>query len=212
MSVMQLETLAELERITERARVLVAAVPDPEIPVINIEELGVLRDVKAVPFCGGHVIEVTITPTYSACPAIEQIKDDILAELDAHDIPARVRTVLAPAWTTDWLSDAAKEKLRAYGIAPPGRSAQRMPLLRRINGDPVSSTDTLISIATDSINSVTRSQFDSKKSPNMAAEVVNCPRCTSIDTVEISFFGSTACKSQMRCLSCREPFDHFKPY
>ncbi len=206
---MHTETTDELARITARARVLAAAIPDPEIPVINIEELGVLRDVQAVPFGAGFVIEVTITPTYSACPAIEQIKDDILAELDDHDIPARVRTVLTPAWTTDWLTQVAKDKLKAYGIAPPGHvtgtGASPIALLRRPPDEQASSTDALISVATNAIDSVTKGSFAS-------VNVILCPRCDSPDTVEVSFFGSTACKSQLRCLNCREPFDHFKPY
>ena len=100
-----------LEQIIARARVLAASVPDPEIPVITIEELGILRDVQAVPFGEqaangqqGFIIEITITPTYSGCPAIDQIRDDILAEMDVENIPARIKTSLSPAWTTDWMS------------------------------------------------------------------------------------------------------------
>ncbi len=88
---------------------------DPEIPVVTLRELGILRAVRATP----DGLEVVITPTYSGCPAMGQIEDDVRATLDAAGIPARVVTQLAPAWTTDWMSEAAKEKLRAYGIAPP---------------------------------------------------------------------------------------------
>lgn len=95
----------------------VASVPDPEIPVVTIEDLGILRGVSIDE--SGH-IEVTITPTYSGCPAMEAITADITAALAAHGFEdATVRSVLAPAWTTDWMSDEGRRKLLAYGIAPP---------------------------------------------------------------------------------------------
>ncbi len=89
---------------------------DPEIPVLTLRDLGILRDVR--PIADGQ-IEVVITPTYSGCPAISQIEDDIRATLDKHGIAAQVVTQLSPAWTTDWMSESGKEKLRQYGIAPP---------------------------------------------------------------------------------------------
>jgi ring-1,2-phenylacetyl-CoA epoxidase subunit PaaD len=105
----------------DQVRAAVAEVPDPEIPVLTIEDLGILRDVALE---DGHVV-VTITPTYSGCPAMDVIRGDIarrLRDLGADD--AEVRTVLSPAWTTDWMSDEARHKLRQYGIAPPrGRAA-----------------------------------------------------------------------------------------
>lgn len=88
---------------------------DPEIPVVTLRELGILRDVTET----AAGVEVVITPTYTGCPAMGQIEDDVKACLAQAGIAARVVTRLAPAWTTDWMSDAAKEKLRAYGIAPP---------------------------------------------------------------------------------------------
>ena len=88
---------------------------DPEIPVVTLRELGILRDVRE----GADEIEVVITPTYSGCPAMGQIEDDVRASLEQAGIAARVLTQLAPAWTTDWMTDEAKEKLREYGIAPP---------------------------------------------------------------------------------------------
>jgi len=88
---------------------------DPEIPVISLRELGILREVRA----GVGGLEVVITPTYSGCPAMSQIEDDLRSTLEKRGISARIVTQLAPAWTTDWISDAGKEKLRAYGIAPP---------------------------------------------------------------------------------------------
>ncbi len=91
---------------------------DPEIPVLTLRDLGIVRDVRAA---ADDLVEVVITPTYSGCPAISQIEDDVRATLQQHGIAARVVTQLSPAWTTDWMSDSGKEKLRQYGIAPPHR-------------------------------------------------------------------------------------------
>ncbi|WP_137917355.1 1,2-phenylacetyl-CoA epoxidase subunit PaaD [Hydrogenophaga sp. 2FB] len=93
-----------------------ADLSDPEIPVVSLRELGILRGVRTG---SDGVPEVVITPTYSGCPAMGQIEDDVRAALAQAGIQARVVTQLAPAWTTDWMSEAAREKLRAYGIAPP---------------------------------------------------------------------------------------------
>ena len=94
-----------------------AAVPDPEIPVVTVEDLGILRDVDLDE--DGHVV-ASVTPTYSGCPATQLIQQMVLeALIKAGFDNARVETVLSPAWTTQWISDAGREKLRAYGIAPP---------------------------------------------------------------------------------------------
>jgi len=92
-------------------------VKDPEVPVLSIVELGIVRDVEPV---GGGAI-VTVTPTYSGCPAMREIETEIRRALAARGIdPIEVRTTYAPAWTTDWMSDEARAKLEVYGIAPPG--------------------------------------------------------------------------------------------
>jgi ring-1,2-phenylacetyl-CoA epoxidase subunit PaaD len=99
-------------------RKIVAAVPDPEIPALSIAELGILRSVEKS--ADGRVT-VTITPTHLGCPALDEIERRILASLgDAGITDVDVETTLAPAWTTDWLSPDAREKLRQQGIAPPG--------------------------------------------------------------------------------------------
>jgi ring-1,2-phenylacetyl-CoA epoxidase subunit PaaD len=104
--------VAEVERVA-------AQVPDPEVPVLTIGDLGVLRDVTVDPT--GRV-EVTITPTYSGCPAMDAIRSDVVTALGrAGFADVAVRTVLSPAWTTDWMSEEGKRKLLAYGIAPPDR-------------------------------------------------------------------------------------------
>ena len=109
----------------ERAWHAAAAVVDPEIPVLTIAELGVLRGIEVV---DGRV-EVMITPTYSGCPAMNMIALEIEAALAKAGIGgARVRTVLSPAWTTDWLTEDGRRKLRAYGIAPPALAAGRRAL------------------------------------------------------------------------------------
>ncbi len=101
---------------------ILSEIPDPEIPVITIEELGVIRTVNVI--SPTHV-EVNITPTYSGCPAMKQMEDDIISKLRANGFETvKVNTVFSPPWTTDWISDFAKEKLRNYGIAPPEHTTQ----------------------------------------------------------------------------------------
>lgn len=157
---------------------VLAAVPDPEIPVISVTELGIVREVVV----RDGRMHVVVTPTYSGCPATEMIARDIrdaLVAAGAADVT--VETRLAPAWTTDWIADAAKEKLRAYGIAPPG--ADRAGDAAQAGPQPV--------------------RFVPRK--------LACPRCGSTDTTRLSQFGSTACKALYRCQSCLEPFEYFKP-
>ena len=102
----------------DRIREALRAVVDPELPVLTIEDLGVLRDVTVG---DDGTVEVTITPTYSGCPAMDVIRSDVERVLAEQGFAgARVRTVLAPAWTTDWLSDEGRRKLTEAGIAPPG--------------------------------------------------------------------------------------------
>jgi ring-1,2-phenylacetyl-CoA epoxidase subunit PaaD len=155
-----------------KARGLAAAVPDPEVPVLTIDDLGVLRDVTSED--DGTVV-VRITPTYSGCPAMDTIRADVLEALRSNGFErVRVELVLSPAWTTDWMSEAGRRKLAEYGIAPPATEAER-------RAGPVS-----LSLGR------------------------RCPQCGSLDTEQLSRFGSTACKSLWRCRACAEPFDHFK--
>ncbi len=161
---------------------LLEAVTDPEIPVVSLREMGILRAVRE----GAHGLEVVITPTYSGCPAMGQMEDDVVNALATAGIAAHVLTQLAPAWSSDWISPEARNKLRAYGIAPPQSTA----------------------CAQASASVV---QFAARR-PSDAAVIVPCPQCASGNTTEISHFGSTACKALYRCLDCREPFDYFKPY
>lgn len=151
---------------------IAAQVTDPEVPVLTIEDLGVLREARVDDAGTAHVV---LTPTYSGCPAIDQMRDDVILQLTAAGYDdVRVTFTLTPAWTTDWMSDEGKAKLRRYGIAPPNG---RAPLA---------------------------------DGPVRLAMAVKCPRCDSLDTREISRFGSTSCKALYECRSCLEPFDFFK--
>ncbi|QEW04229.1 1,2-phenylacetyl-CoA epoxidase subunit PaaD [Microbacterium lushaniae] len=114
--------------VTARTRAwdIAARVCDPEVPVLTIEDLGILRDVRE----GEDGVVVTITPTYSGCPAMDTIRQDLTLAFSVEGYDrVEVDLVLAPAWTTDWMTDAGKRKLSEYGIAPPiGRAADRGPV------------------------------------------------------------------------------------
>ena len=153
-------------------------VPDPEIPVISLTDLGIIRDVA----WDDDTLVVTVTPTYSGCPATAIINLDIEKALHGRGIEKlRLERRLSPPWTTDWISAEGRDKLRAYGIAPPidGTAADGR-LIGRVN--------------------------------RMAGVTlaIACPRCGSTQTSKVSQFGSTPCKASYRCDDCLEPFDYFK--
>jgi ring-1,2-phenylacetyl-CoA epoxidase subunit PaaD len=116
--------MVEPAALRDRALAVLGDIADPEIPVLTIADLGILRDVAVK----GDSVEVTITPTYSGCPAMNAITLEIAAALARAGIEARIRTTLSPAWTTDWLSDAGRRKLAAFGIAPPEHTSSRRAL------------------------------------------------------------------------------------
>jgi ring-1,2-phenylacetyl-CoA epoxidase subunit PaaD len=103
----------------EAVRRLINLVKDPEIPILTIGDLGILRDVQL----SGEQVVVTITPTYSGCPAMHGIEQDIRSVTRGAGYQVEVKTALSPAWTTDWLTDVGRAKLKAYGIAPPLRGS-----------------------------------------------------------------------------------------
>lgn len=119
-------TLIRDSDLRQRAWDAAAAVTDPELPVLTIDDLGVLRDVV---LRDDGCVEVAITPTYSGCPAMNAIAFNIAVALECAGFPhATVRTVLSPAWTTDWMSEAGRRKLREYGVAPPQAASTRRAL------------------------------------------------------------------------------------
>ncbi len=131
--------------------------------------MGMLRDV----LIDEDGYNVVLTPTYSGCPAMGIIAQDIKMTLDANSVfPNKVSLVYHPAWTTDWMSDEAKQKMKNYGIAPPLHSSCNQDVFHH--------------------------------------NIIECPRCHSENTVMLSRFGSTACKSMYQCNDCKEPFEYFK--
>ncbi|MBO0890124.1 MAG: phenylacetate-CoA oxygenase subunit PaaJ [Acidothermales bacterium] len=127
---------------TTSPRDVAARVTDPELPVLTVDDLGVLRDVAVD---AGGVVEVTITPTYSGCPAMDAIRSDIETALhDAGYADVRVRTVLRPAWSTDWISAEGRRKLEEFGIAPPSpvRAGGPVPLALGVRCPRCGSPDT----------------------------------------------------------------------
>ncbi|MFI8188518.1 1,2-phenylacetyl-CoA epoxidase subunit PaaD [Streptomyces sp. NPDC085946] len=166
---------------------LAGSVPDPELPVLTLRELGVVR---AVRIRGTDAVEVDLTPTYTGCPAVEAMSLDIERVLREHGVrEVSVRTVLAPAWSTDDITDEGRRKLREFGIAP--------PRTRREDGGPVT-------VALGPTRTLSTPGTPPDPDP------VRCPHCGSAETELLSRFSSTACKALRRCLGCREPFDHFK--
>ncbi|MFD3732438.1 1,2-phenylacetyl-CoA epoxidase subunit PaaD [Streptomyces sp. NPDC058632] len=174
---------------------LAGSVPDPELPVLTLRELGVVRAVHAR---GADGVEVELTPTYTGCPAVEAMSADIERVLREHGVrEVTVRRVLAPAWSTDDITDEGRRKLREFGIAP--------PRVRPASG--------AVPVDLGPTRTRTRGPWaEGTPEPGAeeAPEPVRCPHCGSADTELLSRFSSTACKALRRCLDCREPFDHFK--
>ena len=149
-----------IEVTTESIWELLKTIPDPEIPAVSIVDLGIIRDVQY----DDDMFNITITPTYIGCPAMSFIEEEIIYNMESQGvINFQIKTSLAPPWTTDWMSEGVKAKLKDAGIAPPSKN-------------------------------------------------VICPQCDSMEVAVISNFGSTACKALYKCLSCAEPFHHFKQF
>jgi len=126
------EQVPPRESRSEQIRRWLEAVTDPEIPVLTIGDLGILQEIHAE----DDRVEIVITPTYSGCPAMRSIEEGIVAELERHGVSGvRVTTRISPPWTTDWLSEAGRRKLLAYGIAPPERNSTSKKAL--FGGSPV---------------------------------------------------------------------------
>jgi ring-1,2-phenylacetyl-CoA epoxidase subunit PaaD len=158
------------------ARAAAAAVPDPELPMVTVADLGILREVADD---DGRLV-VTITPTYSGCPALREIAHDLKRRLAAAGFAeVTVRTALAPPWSSDWITAEGRRKLLQAGIAPPH------PAPRHPGPVPLTLSGT-------------------RRDP------VPCPRCGSPGTRQTAAFSGTACKALYRCESCREPFEYVK--
>lgn len=150
-------------------------VADPEVPVLTVLDMGVVRDVQLQHTEDGAEVTIKLTPTYSGCPAMDLISMNIRMSLMSRGIKkVHIQEQLSPAWTTDWMSEDGKRKLKEYGIAPPQRKTSDAGL----------------------------GLFET--------EAVPCPRCGSEETELVSQYGPTSCKSLYKCLSCKEPFEHFK--
>jgi ring-1,2-phenylacetyl-CoA epoxidase subunit PaaD len=173
------------------------SVSDPEIPILSVVDLGIVRNVRwaaeneKTDFATGPqrsdlTLLVTVTPTYSGCPAMAVIKEDIQQALLQQGI-SRVcfETQLSPAWTTDWMTERGRKRLYEYGIAPPEPHHHKLGLARVLHS------------------------FSDGGSEVRPTEIP-CPRCGSSDTRLVSRFGSTPCKAFYTCNSCLEPFDYFK--
>jgi len=156
-----------------------AATPDPELPMVTVADLGILRDVSVE---GDHVT-ATITPTYSGCPAMREITAELRHRLLTAGYPlVEIRTRLAPAWTSDWITAEGRRKLSEAGIATPQAGAT--PQERR--------TTTLTLLP--------------------ARPAVVCPLCGSSRTACTAEFSGTACKALYRCEDCLEPFEYVKEH
>ncbi len=150
---------------------ILEAVKDPEIPVLSVIDMGIVRNVEISP----QETRVTITSTYTGCPAMDLIESQIKEELEKSGVEkVSVNLTLHPPWTTDWINKDALKRLEEFGIAPPVKGTADK-----------------------------RALFEEAPKPR-------CPKCKSKDTLMVSVFGSTACKSQYKCNSCLEPFDYFK--
>jgi ring-1,2-phenylacetyl-CoA epoxidase subunit PaaD len=158
------------------ARQVAGSVPDPELPMLTLADLGILRDVRIE---RGQLV-VSLTPTYSGCPAMTQMSRDVVARLAAAGFAAaQVRTVLDPPWSSDFISPQGRRKLAEAGIAPP-RSRPEKPA----GPVPLTLAD--------------------------RRPAVPCPACGSTDTERTASFSGTACKDLHRCRVCAEPFEHIK--
>ncbi|GAA0313312.1 phenylacetate-CoA oxygenase subunit PaaJ [Sphingomonas oligophenolica] len=156
--------------LSDRIIEILGMVPDPEIPAVSLVDLGIVRGVEH-DNCGA--VRVLLTPTYTGCPATLVIERSVRAALDRAGLSdVAIQSRLSPPWTTDWITEEGREKLQAYGIAPPERG-------------------------------------DGKGMLKSEVPAI-CPQCGSVQTQEVSRFGSTPCKALWRCLDCREPFDRFK--
>jgi ring-1,2-phenylacetyl-CoA epoxidase subunit PaaD len=164
----------------QRAIEVAGQVRDPEMPMLTLADLGVLRGLDVERTVGGDdVVIVSITPTYTGCPAMATMRDDLVHRLNDAGFPrVEVRVVLDPPWSSDWISERGRAALREAGLSAPGPAARPAGPVMLTLGPP-------------------------RPAPA-------CPRCGSAATRLTSEFGATACKALYRCTDCLEPFEHVK--
>lgn len=161
-------------------------VPDPEIPMVSVVDLGIVQAIAIAPGPDGDAVTIAITPTFAGCPALEMMRDDIRAAVRALGAASvEVNIVLDPPWTSDRITPAAREAMRAIGLAPP-------PPAGRFRADPT------LALSPTTVDAAA------------SAEPVPCPFCGSTDTVTDNPFGSTLCRSVHYCRGCEQPFEAFK--
>lgn len=169
-----------------------AAVPDPELPMLTLADLGVLAGVEVDG--GSGTVTAWLTPTYSGCPAVAEMATDVDRRLRAAGYPdVRVRLRLDPPWSTDLITAEGRRKLAEAGIAPPRPAAA------------VAAAAGTVALTLGP----TRTGVSTTAGPGTTPPVP-CPQCGETATEELSRFGSTACKALWRCLACREPFERVK--
>lgn len=177
----------------DRAWEVAAAVPDPELPMLTLADLGVLAEVEVD--AAGGTVTAWLTPTYSGCPAVAEMAADVDRRLRAAGYPdVRVRLRLDPPWSTDLITAEGRRKLAGAGIAPP-RPTSAVARPRPTSAVAPGPGPVALTLGP------TRTG---------AAAPVACPQCGGTDTEELSRFGSTACKALWRCRACREPFERVK--
>ncbi|MGQ0779307.1 MAG: 1,2-phenylacetyl-CoA epoxidase subunit PaaD [Pseudonocardiales bacterium] len=172
---------------------IAAQVPDPELPMLTLADLGILRSIE---IDEEQRVRVTITPTYSGCPALEAMRVDLRQRLnEAGYRDVEVRIALSPAWSTDWITERGLRKLAEHGIAPPG-PRHTAPVALSLDPPAVRGPAEVLPMAVPSVW--------------VPTVVVPCPHCGATATTELSRFGATACTALRRCTACQEPFTHVK--
>lgn len=182
----------------ERVMAIAAEVPDPELPMLTLADLGILRSIE---IDEEQRVRVTITPTYSGCPALETMRADLrhrLHEAGYRDV--EVRIALSPAWSTDWITERGLGKLAEHGIAPPGPH-RTAPVALSLDPPAVRGPAEVLPMAVPPV--VVPPVW-------VPPVVVPCPHCGATATTELSRFGATACTALRRCTACQEPFTHVK--
>jgi len=175
-----------------------AEIPDPEIPVISLVDLGVIRSVDV----SRDQVRVEFTPTFLGCPALEVMRDAMAARISALGADAQIQVISDDSWSTDRITPEGREKLRASGFAPPlPRCAWE-----RFSGRP----DEPRALLSGGASAASAREVGGPKLVQLQSNAFRCPYCGSQDTALENIFGPTPCRSVRYCRSCRQPFEQFK--